>query len=108
MALEKVKVTGVKFFTGNIDGKDIDSGKIFIEELLDFTRKTAKGYASQEYALGDAAAAKKLMEMEFPAVCEVEFNRVTNGNVSKNIDMAVRPLQTEPRRGASLPEAVKA
>lgn len=108
MALEKVKVTGVKFFAGNIDGKDIDSGKIFVEELLDFTRKTAKGYATQEYSLADSSAAKKLMEMEFPAVCEVEFSRVTNGDVSKNIVMAVRPLQTEPRRGVSASEAVKA
>jgi len=100
MSNEKVKVTGVKFFKGSIDGKEIDSGKIFIEELLDFTRKTAKGYASQEYSLADAKSVQDLMKLEFPLMCEVEFNRVTNGNVSKNIVAAIRPMQTEPRKAA--------
>lgn len=94
MATEKVKVTGVKFFKGNIDSKDIDSGKVFIEEQLDFTRKTAKGYATQEYALADAAQAQALMHNEFPFVAEVEFLRVTNGDVSKNIVGSVKPFQS--------------
>lgn len=93
MAVEKVKVTGVKFFAGAIDGKDIDSGKVFIEEQLDFTTKRAKGYATQEYSLADAAQAKGLMHLEFPIVCDVEFQRVTNGDVSKNIVMGIRPVE---------------
>ncbi len=35
MAVEKCKIMGVKFFAGNIDGKNIDSGKVYIEEALD-------------------------------------------------------------------------
>ena len=93
MAIEKVKVTGVKFFKGDIDGKVIDSGKLFIEEHLDFTTGRAKGYATQEYALASADAAKGLMHNEFPIVCEVEFQRVTNGDVSKNIVVGVKPLE---------------
>ena len=93
MSVSKEKVTGVKFFMGNIDGKDIDSGKVFIEESLDFTRGTAKGYATVEYALANAAAAKGLMHNEFPLVCEIEFQRVTNGDVSKNIVMSIKPVE---------------
>lgn len=93
MAVEKVKVTGVKFFKGDIDGKDIDSGKVFIEEHLDFTTGRAKGYATQDYSLADASAAKGLMHNEFPIVCEVEFQRVTNGDVSKNIVISVKPIE---------------
>lgn len=93
MAIEKVKVTGVKFFKGNIDSKDIDSGKVFIEESLDFTTKRAKGYATQEYSLADAAQAQGLMHNEFPMICEVEFIRVTNGDVSKNIVGSIRPVE---------------
>lgn len=92
MATEKVKVTGVKFFKGNIDSKDIDSGKVFIEESLDFTTGRAKGYATQEYSVGKAEIAQAIMHNEFPLVAEVEFLRVTNGDTTKNIVVAIRPV----------------
>lgn len=93
MAVEKVKVTGVKFFKGDIDGKGIDSGKVFIEESLDFTTGRAKGYATQEYSVGKAEAALAIMHNEFPLVAEVEFVRVTNGDTTKNIVVSIRPVE---------------
>ena len=96
MAIEKCKVTGVKFFSGTIDGKKIDSGKIFIEEQLDFTTGRAKGYASQEYSLGSAEAVQSLMHNPFPFTADVEFVRVTNGDTTKNIVTGVRPLEIVP------------
>jgi len=95
MAIEKCKVTGVKFFKGGIDGKDIDSGKVYIEESLDFTTGRAKGYATQDYSLANAAAAQALMKSEFPFVGEVEFMRVTNGDVSKNVVLSVKPMEVK-------------
>lgn len=86
MAVEKVKITGVKFFQGNIDGKEFDSGTIFVEEMLDFTTGRAKGYATQAYKAGKAEVSMQLMARhEFPCVAEVEFLRVTNGNETKNV-----------------------
>ena len=104
MAIEKVKVTGVKFFKGDIDGKSIDSGKVFIEEALDFTTGRAKGYAAQEYSLANAEAVKSFMHNEFPIVCEVDFLRVTNGDVTKNIVVSIRPFErVDPaKKGAPL------
>ena len=99
MSVERVKVTGVKFYQGNIDGKAIDSGTIFIEESLDFTTGRAKGYAVSDYALGKADAARALMQHEFPFVADVEFMRVTNGDVSKNIVVNVKHIG-EPRKAA--------
>jgi len=101
MAIEKCKVTGVKFFTGTIDGKKIDSGKIFIEEQLDFTTGRAKGYASQEYSLGSADAVQALIHNPFPFVAEVEFLRVTNGDTTKNIVVGVKPLELAPNQDGS-------
>lgn len=93
MAVERVKVMGVKFFKGDIDGKGIDSGKVFIEEALDFTTGRAKGYASQEYSLGKAELAQAIMqENEFPMLADVEFMRVTNGDTTKNIVMNLKPV----------------
>jgi len=104
--VERVKVTGVKFFKGAIDGKELDSGKLFIEELLDFTKGRAKGYATTEYALGSAEKAQGLMHNEFPLVADVEFVTVTNGDVSKRIVMAVKPLEiAKPLPGQAIAKA---
>jgi hypothetical protein len=93
MAVEKVKITGVKFFQGSIDGKDIDSGTIFVEEMLDFTTGRAKGYATQAYKAGKASVSMELMNRhEFPLIAEVEFMRVTNGNETKNVIANVTAL----------------
>lgn len=90
--LEKVKVTGITFFKDTIDGKPIDSGAAFVEEHLNFQTGRAKGTATQKYPLGDAQKAQALMHLEFPLICEVEFVRVTNGNISKNIINSIKPL----------------
>ncbi len=90
--LEKVKVTGVTFFNDTIDGKKIDSGSVFVEEFLDESTGRSKGYATQKYPLGNADSAKAIMHNTFPLVCEVEFRRVTNGNVSKNTVHSIKPV----------------
>ena len=89
---EKVKVTGAKWFEGEIEGKKLNSGTVFIEERLDDRRGTAKGYGSTPYKLGGAATAQALAKREFPLVCEVEFERVTNGKgESESIIVDIRP-----------------
>ena len=92
--IEKVKVTGITFFEGNIDKKDIDSGSVFVEEYLDESTGRSKGTATQKYPLGNASAAKSLMHNTFPLICEIEFRRVTNGNVSKNTVHSIKPVSS--------------
>jgi hypothetical protein len=90
--LEKVKVTGITFYQGKIDDNNIDSGSVFIEEYLDESTGRSKGTATQKYPLGNADSAKALMHNTFPLICEVEFRRVTNGNVSKNTVHSIKPV----------------
>lgn len=92
--LEKVEVTGVTFFNDTIDGKKIDSGSVFVKEYLDESTGRSKGMATQKYPLGNAADAKAIMHNTFPLMCEVEFRRVTNGNVSKNTVHSIKPVST--------------
>jgi hypothetical protein len=91
--LEKVKVTGVKFYNGEINGDSIDSGSVFIEESLDITSGRAKGKATQKYPLGNSEAAKAIMHNEFPLVCEVEFVRITDGIKGKTVVNSIKPIQ---------------
>jgi len=92
MAIDKVKVTGVKFFDGNVDGKNIDSGTVFIEQLLDFRNGTAKGCAVTAYPLASSKEAKALMNHDFPLTCEVEFLRLTTGKGDKTVVNSLRPV----------------
>ena len=93
MTVEKVKVTGVKFYNDEINGKHIDSGSVYIEEHLDFTSGRAKGKATQKYALANADAAKAIMHNEFPLICEVEFVRVTDGLKGRTVVHTIKPIR---------------
>ncbi len=96
MAVEKCKITGVKFFQGNIDGKDIDSGTIFIEEMLDYTTGRAKGCSTTSYKAGKASVSMELMNRhEFPLWANVDFQRVTNGNETKIVIGAIEPIPVD-------------
>lgn len=93
MAIEKVKVTGISFFDGTLDdGKHIDSGKVFVEHLLDFRRGTAKGYSTTAYPLASSKEAKALMAHDFPLVCEVEFLDLSTNKGPKRVINALRPV----------------
>lgn len=100
---DKVKVVGAKWFKGNIDGKDLDSGTVFIEERLDDRRGTAKGYAASSYKVSSSAVAQALARREFPLICNVEFERVTNGRDTETIIVDIMPADAE-----AAPRAAKA
>ncbi|MDB5970104.1 MAG: hypothetical protein JWQ90_2554 [Hydrocarboniphaga sp.] len=105
--MDKVKVSGVRWFLGNIDGKDFNTGTVFVEERLDDRRGTAKGKASTPYKLANSAAAIALSKREFPLTCEVEFERVTNGKgESETFIVDIRPM--EPAAGDKFLDGSKA
>jgi hypothetical protein len=90
--MDKVLATGVKWYVGNIEGKDFDTGTVFVDERLDDRRGTAKGRATTPYKLTNSAVAKALSKHDFPLQCLVEFDRVTNGKgESETIIVDIRP-----------------
>lgn len=92
MALEKIKITGVSFYDDKgPDGKDIKSGKAYVEESLDFTKGRAKGTATNPYQLGKPELIKALMNFEFPLIVDAEIIRVTDGKQSKNVINKITP-----------------
>jgi len=99
--VDKVKLTGAKWFKGNIDGKDLDSGTVFVEEKLDDRRGTAKGKAATAYKVSSSAVAQALAKREFPLMCDVEFERVSNGRDSETIIADIRPSTDEPTKKAA-------
>lgn len=97
MTMQREKVTGITFYDGKIDGELKDSGSLYIEEQLDFTTGRSKGYTSTKYKLASAKDAKALMHLELPFVAEVEWIQVTNGNVTKRVIKAIKPVAVAPK-----------
>ncbi len=64
-------VSGVSFFDGNIDGKEIKSASVFIESAMD--KGNAKGRRTVEFKCLDADVVKRVFDKDFPAQCEVEY-----------------------------------
>jgi hypothetical protein len=96
----RVKVIGFKRFEGNLDGKDISSGKLFAEVRLDDSRngdkQFAKGIAVEEIRLPSAELVKRIEHIPPPFFCELETERVSNGRESREVVFDLRPIDVAP------------
>lgn len=93
----KVKVTGVKFFTGTVDGKQINSGKLYTECALDHTRNDsekqwAQGVFSEEWKV-PVEAVKRVMHLSLPFMAELEVTRMGNGKEAREVVSDIKPLE---------------
>ncbi|MDT8997769.1 hypothetical protein RQP53_00605 [Paucibacter sp. APW11] len=100
----KVKVTGFKYFTGTVDGKSINSGKLYTECALDVSRNDsekqwAKGIFTEEWKV-PVEAVKRLMHLPVPFLAELEVQRVGNGKEARELVTDVVPLEAVPARPA--------
>jgi len=72
MQIEKdMVVKGAGFFVGNVEGKDYDSGQVFIEEAFDPSKDNYKGFRTVEYKCVDSSVVKPLMHLPFPISAKV-------------------------------------
>ena len=94
--MARFKVVGIKRFTGTVDGKAIDSGKLFIEVKLDDSRNSkdqfSKGFFTEELRLSSSELVKRLQEVPLPFMAEVDTERVGNGRESREVVLDVRPI----------------
>ncbi|WP_430421118.1 hypothetical protein [Methylibium petroleiphilum] len=105
----KVRVVGMKFFVGEVNGNKINSGKLYTECKLDDSRNEgerqfAKGLFTEEWKV-PSQAVKRLAHLPLPFDADLEVDRVGNGKESRELVIDVRPLnQAAPDR----PQPVKA
>lgn len=91
--MAKMKVTGWKFFADAIDGKAIDSGRIFVELPLDESTGRAKGTATAEMRLANSEAVKRISHLPLPMECEIELVTIADGKAGfKSVVSSVRPI----------------
>ena len=99
MSTSRMEITGLKRFKGVIDGKEINSGAVFVRIKLDDTRNNLdsvkKGECTEELRV-DPAIIKAVEHNTFPLLCEVETERVSNGRESREVVIAIRPIDLAP------------
>lgn len=88
-----VTVTGIKRFKGEVDGKNYDSFKVFIQVQLDESKGTAKGFATEEFNAGDSSEFDRWSHLPFPLEADATFQMVTSGKVTKMQIVNVKPRQ---------------
>lgn len=92
----KVRVTGMKFFVGVVDGNKINSGKLYTECKLDDSRNEAerqfaKGMFTEEWRLPPDLV-KRISALPLPFEAMLETERVGNGKESREVIIDVRPI----------------
>lgn len=76
-----VIVKGVSFFDGVIDGKEIKSGTVYIEEQMDEKAGTSKGFRTVAFP-STPEAVKKVFDNEFPINADVTFSMKVTKNAN--------------------------
>jgi len=100
--MSQYKVVGVKRWSGTLDGKAIDSAKIFVEVRLDGSRNGDANGASQ-FAGGMATEEIKVPSDQLRAVektplpfmVELDTERVSNGKVARDVVIAMRLVKAQ-------------
>lgn len=93
----KVKVTGFKYFTGEVDGKKINSAKLYTECKLDVSRNDSEkqwagGVFTEEWPV-PVEAVKRVMHLPLPFVAELEVERVGNGKEAREKVTDIKPME---------------
>jgi hypothetical protein len=89
--IARVTVRGAKFFRGNLDGKDIDSGKIFTD--VELKGETSWGSCCQELKCEGSALIDSIKHNPFPFIAELTMIMESNGKESTQKVIAIKPLQ---------------
>lgn len=92
------RVTGMKKFKGDIDGKTFDSTTVFVETKLDDRKGNRRGHCTMDFNAGTSEVYDRAQVVELPAQFEIEWDTVTNGNNVQQIIVDMRPYKMEAKK----------
>lgn len=85
-------IRGAKMFKDKLDGKDIDSGKLFVEVILKES-DNAFGMCTELMKCKDSAVVQSIKHLPFPFIAEMDVEMVSGSKGLEQVVLAVRPLQ---------------
>ncbi len=96
--LARVTIRGAKYFRGNVDGKDLDSGKIFVDVTL--KGETSFGVCTDEIKCTDSKLIESIKHNPFPFIAEIGLEEMSNGRTTSKVCTSIKPLQKEAKAAA--------
>jgi hypothetical protein len=91
------RVTGMKKFKGDIEGKAFDSTTVFIETRMDDRNGNRRGHCTMDFNAGVSDVFDRLKDVALPSEFEIEWDTVTNGNNVQQIIVDMQPRKIEAR-----------
>ncbi len=85
-------VSGVTFFNGVIDGKELDSGTMFILEELDLKNGNAAGSRTTENKCTGSETVKRIIKNLFPCKFKLVYERQVTKGGERLIIIDARPI----------------
>lgn len=86
-------VRGAKKFKGSMDdGKNIDSGKLFVEVILKAS-DNAFGMCTEPMKCTDSSVVDSIKDLTFPFIAELDIDMVSGSKGMEQVVVAVRPVQ---------------
>ena len=95
------RVTGMKKFKGDIDGRNFDSTTVFIETKMDDRNGNRRGVCSTDFNAGKSDVFDRLSTISLPGEFEVEWDTVSNGSRTKQIIVDIRPHKASAAKTAA-------
>ena len=92
------RVTGMKKFKGEIEGKSFDSTTVYVETRMDDRSGNRRGHCTMDFNAGTSEVYDRLQAIALPAQFEVEWDTVTNGNAVQQIIVDIRPPKVEMKK----------
>lgn len=103
----KATIRGAKMFEGRMDdGKQIDSGKLFVEVILKES-DNAFGMCTEPMKCKNSSVVKAIKHLEFPFIAELDIEMVSGSKGMEQTVLAVRPVRPI-REQAAAPAPAKA
>lgn len=89
----KATIRGAKMFKGQMDdGKQIDSGKLFVEVILKES-DNAFGMCTEPMKCKNSAVVQSIKHLKFPFIAELDIEMVSGSKGMEQTVLQVRPVQ---------------
>lgn len=85
------RVTGMKKFKGEVEGKNYDSTTVYVETRMDDRNGNRRGFCTMDFNAGTSDVFERLQPIDLPAQFEIEWDTVTNGSNVQQIIVDLRP-----------------
>lgn len=96
------RITGMKKFKGDVDGKTYDSTTVYVETRMDDRRSNRRGHCTMDFNAGPSEVYDRLQSIGLPSDFEVEWDTVTNGNNVQQIIVDIQPHKAEQKKPATV------